>query len=152
MVTEQENPACGGNVLALYHLNLSRVLPGGDLQNNVYSVAKNGAIITVPENQVRAGYIRATTPYDVRLASAAAPVSRARFLILVEDPNDTDRFLIQSHGFHTFPDVHGYIIGQDYYLSDTTPGEFVTTAPATNPQRVFTVIDAVTILIDIQEV
>lgn len=58
---------------------------------------------------------------------------------------------ILSSGLVTWT-AHGLTIGETYYTSQTVAGEFVTPEPSTGiSQKLFTVVDADTILIQVQE-
>lgn len=147
LVVRQDDPSCGGSLLALYHLPLSRITPGGTFQNNTYSLAGNGFNASVPVDQVIPGYVRITPPNDIRQANATA--GRAQFLIIEADPNVSGSYIVQRNGVYTFSEPHNYVVGYDYYLAEAD-GQVTTVAPVTNPQKLFTVLDSMTILISIQ--
>ena len=97
----------------------TKVMPTGSLQNTV-ALAKNNAALTVPEGQVRAGYIDAQPGGNImRYADAS---HRAMFLMLGDYTSGT--MLIQSTGFLTIPNGHQYITSEQYYVGEN--GEPVT--------------------------
>ena len=144
---EMKSPTCVGTELNLFNLPLDRVTPGGTFQTNTYSLTGNGAVITVPDKQVVPAFVGSTLPHLLTQADASAAVTKARVLILGVDPNDSTRYIVQASGFYSFPVNHAYIIGYQYYLSDTT-GQ-VSTTPGTINQPLFYVVDQKTIQINL---
>lgn len=147
---EEQDQQCGQFRPFLYHLPTSRLTPGSNFQPNVYSVAANGATVTVPDQEVRAGYVFNNTPHDVRLATKDPNVyNRAQFLILGRDVNFDGNYLVQGSAFYTFPNGHKYIVGYDYYLGPL--GQPITGRSLGTNQKLFTVIDKNTILVQLDE-
>ena len=52
-------------------------------------------------------------------------------------------------GFYTFDRPHMYEVGKTYYTSSTNAGEVVSVAPGAFSQALFTVIDQLTIAINV---
>ena len=98
--------------------------------DNVIGIEINNSAITVPENQVRAGYVANEPGANiVRYADANHP---AVFLMLGEYMDNVMR--IQNTGFVNIPEGHQYIISAQYYLGEN--GEPVTDASITG-QKLF---------------
>ena len=53
-------------------------------------------------------------------------------------------------GFYTFDRPHMYEVGKTYYLSASNAGEVVSVKPGSYGQALFTVIDQLTIAINLQ--
>lgn len=98
--------------------------------DNVIGIEINNSAITVPENQVRAGYVANEPGANiVRYADANHP---AVFLMLGEYMDNVMR--IQNTGFVNIPEGHQYLVGGIYYAG--TNGEPVTDASITG-QKLF---------------
>ena len=98
--------------------------------DNVIGIEINNSAITVPKNQVRAGYVANEPGANiVRYADANHP---AVFLMLGEYMDNVMR--IQNTGFVNIPEGHQYIVGATYYASAN--GEPVTDASITG-QKLF---------------
>jgi hypothetical protein len=98
--------------------------------DNVIGIEINNSAITVPENQVRAGYVANEPGANiVRYADANHP---AVFLMLGEYMDNVMR--IQNTGFVNIPEGHQYLVGATYYVG--TNGEPVTDASITG-QKLF---------------
>lgn len=110
-------------------------VPSGKLfpnvnNDNVIGIEINNSAITVPKNQVRAGYVSNEPGANiVRYADANHP---AVFLMLGEYMDNVMR--IQNTGFVNIPEGHQYIVGSTYYAG--TNGEPVTDASITG-QKLF---------------
>lgn len=141
------NNGCGGS--GIFKLPLNRITPGGSLQTGLYSLFGGGATVAIPDRQVVPAYLTATMPNMIQAANANSLTSKAKFLILSVDANDSSRYIIQSSGFYTFPEGHNYVIGQQYYLADGADSGRVTTVPPANAQPIFYVLDRLSILINI---
>lgn len=98
--------------------------------DNVIGLAVNNAAITVPDNQVRAGYI-ANQPGALVMNYADAS-HNAVFLMLGLHVDNVMR--VQNTGFVNIPEGHSYIVGAQYYLGDN--GEPVTDSTVTG-QKLF---------------
>lgn len=149
MAAVQKDQQCGRNLPYLYHLPIGMITPGGNFQANVYSMNGNGARIAVPAGQVRAAYVYNNTPYDVRLASKDG--QKAQFIIVGKDEGIDGNYLIQTSSLFTFKSTHGYIPGYTYYLGKDGTPTTDTSYTDGKRQKLFTVIDKLTIAIDIQE-
>lgn len=98
--------------------------------DNVTGIEINNSAITVPENQVRAGYVANEPGANIiRYADASHP---AVFLMLGEYTDNVMR--IQNTGFVNIPEGHQYLVGATYYVG--TNGEPVTDASITG-QKLF---------------
>lgn len=152
MAAVQKDQQCGRNLPYLYHLPLGMITPGGTFQSNTYSLNGNGSTVVVPEGQIRAGYVYNNSPYDVRLATLDQNSAlMAQFIILSRDEDASGNYLVQSDSMYTFKSGHNYIPGYTYYLGQdgqpTTDSSFVNG----RRQKLFSVIDRMTIVINIQE-
>lgn len=99
--------------------------------DNVIGLSINNPAITVPENQVRAGYIQNAVGGNIMKYADSS--NRARFLMLGLHEEGVMR--VQSTGFVIIPGGHNYIVGAQYYLGEN--GEPVTDSSITG-QKLFT--------------
>ena len=111
-------------------------VPGATLfpnanNDNVIGLAINNLAITVPENQVRGGYVQNTPGANVMQYADGS--NKARFLMLGLHTDNIMR--VQSTGFVIIPEGHQYIPGTQYYLGEN--GEPVTDSTITG-QKLFT--------------
>lgn len=98
--------------------------------DNVTGIEVNNSAITVPENQVRAGYVANEPGANiVRYADATHP---AVFLMLGLHTDNIMR--IQNTGFVNIPEGHQYLVGATYYVGEN--GEPVTDSSITG-QKLF---------------
>ena len=98
--------------------------------DNVIGLAINNPAITVPERQVRAGYVQ--NAVGANIMQYADSSNHARFLMLGMHTEGVMR--VQNTGFVNIPEGHDYIVGAQYYLGDN--GEPVTDATVTG-QKLF---------------
>ena len=98
--------------------------------DNVIGLAVNNTAITVPEKQVRAGYI-SNEPGALVMKYAGAS-NHADFLMLGLHTDNIMR--VQNTGFVNIPEGHGYIPNAQYYLGEN--GEPVTDSTITG-QKLF---------------
>lgn len=134
-----ENPSTGAVVATPVRVPGARVMPTGNLAN-VTALATNNPDITVPENQVRAGYIDVQPGGNImRYANDS---HNAMFLMIQNYTNG--KMLIQSTGFLTIPGGHNYIPAAQYYVGDF--GEPVT--DSTSGQKLFIPLDDYTLMIN----
>lgn len=138
----------GCKIPAAYRLPISRLTPGSTLQSNTYSLAGNGFNQEIPVNKVVPAYVYSTSPNDIRVANSSDKTTLAQFLVLTKDTDVTGNYIVQSSGSYTFANGHEYIVGKDYYLG--ADGFPTTERPDTNAQKLFSVLDSTTIMIDIQ--
>jgi hypothetical protein len=155
VVIEQLDPSCGINAQVLYNMPLNRLVVGSSASASAYSLAKNLSSIEIlaTDKNVIPAYVATALPNTVSKARSNSLTTRAQFLILANDPNSSDRFIVQSTGTYSFPTDHNYVVGYTYYLSDTIAGQTITlapTAPGTYSQKLFTVIDRKTILVHVE--
>lgn len=104
------NEETGNTILTPVRIPGARVMPSGNLAN-VVAMDTNNPALTVPEGQVRAGYIDVQPGGNIMRLSDNT--HRAMFLMLGEYTNG--RMLIQSTGFLDIPAGHSYIAGAQYY-------------------------------------
>lgn len=107
----------------------AKIFPNAN-NDNVIGLAVNNNAITVPENQVRAGYI-SNEPGALVMKYADAS-NHADFLMLGLHTDNIMR--VQSTGFVIIPEGHQYIPGAQYYLGEN--GEPVTDSTITG-QKLF---------------
>lgn len=98
--------------------------------DNVIGLAINNTAITVPENQVRAGYI-SNEPGALVMKYADAS-NHADFLMLGLHTDNIMR--VQNTGFVVIPEGHQYVPNAQYYLGEN--GEPVTDSTITG-QKLF---------------
>lgn len=109
--------------------------------DNVTGIEVNNAAITVPEKQVRAGYVENGVGANiVKYADASHPVV---FLMLGYHADNIMR--VQNAGFVNIPEGHQYIINQQYYLGEN--GEPVTDNTITG-QKLFKPISSTKLAIN----
>lgn len=106
-----------------------KIFPSAN-NDNVIGLAINNLAITVPEKQVRAGYI-SNEPGALVMRYADASHS-AMFLMLGLHMDNIMR--VQNVGFVNIPEGHSYIVGAQYYLGEN--GEPVTDSTVTG-QKLF---------------
>ena len=106
-----------------------KIFPNAN-NDNVIGLAVNNTAITVPESQVRAGYI-SNEPGALVMKYADAS-NRADFLMLGLHTDNIMR--VQNTGFVNIPEGHGYIPNAQYYLGEN--GEPVTDSTITG-QKLF---------------
>lgn len=98
--------------------------------DNVIGLAINNPAITVPENQVRAGYIANEPGANVMKYADAS--HKATFLMLGLHTDGIMR--AQNTGFVNIPEGHSYVVGAQYYVGEN--GEPVTDSTITG-QKLF---------------
>ena len=98
--------------------------------DNVIGLAVNNTAITVPENQVRAGYVENAVGANIMRYAGAGHA--ATFLMLGLHVDNIMR--VQNTGFVNIPAGHSYIVGAQYYVGEN--GEPVTDASVTG-QKLF---------------
>lgn len=115
MLVIEQDQECGKYLPFAYRLPASFISPSAGSVSNITTIAGNGATITVPEGQVRAGFVYNNTPNDIRLADnddGTIP----QFLILGKNVSDTSKYDIVTDGVYKFEGGHEYVIGYTYYL------------------------------------
>lgn len=109
--------------------------------DNVIGLAINNTAITVPDNQVRAGYIENGVGANVmRYADASHD---AMFLMLGLHADNIMR--VQNTGFVNIPEGHQYIVGAQYYVGED--GEPVTDSSITG-QKLFIPVSSTVLAIN----
>lgn len=128
-----ENPETGSVISTPVRVPGARVMPTGNLAN-VVAMTTNNEALTIPENQVRAGYMDVQPGGNImKLADATHP---AMFLMVKNYTNG--KMLIQSTGFLNIPGGHNYLVGTQYYLGEN--GEPVTDSSITG-EKLFMPLD-----------
>lgn len=110
--------------------------------DNVIGLAVNNTAITVPENQVRAGYIQNMPGANVMQYADAT--HKALFLMLGLHTDNIMR--VQNAGFVIIPEGHSYIPGSAYYVGEN--GEPVTDATISG-QKLFTPLSSTVLALHI---
>ena len=113
-VTEQDQN-CGKYMPFAYKLPTSFITPSSGRNSNMTTLHGNGASITVPEGQVRAGYVYNNSPNDIRLADNDDE-TKAMFLILGKNTSDPEQYDVVVDGVYKFDGGHEYVVGYTYYL------------------------------------
>lgn len=128
-----ENPETGSVISTPVRVPGARVMPTGNLAN-VVAMTTNNEALTIPENQVRAGYMDVQPGGNImKLADTTHP---AMFLMVKNYTNG--KMLIQSTGFLNIPGGHNYLVGTQYYLGEN--GEPVTDSSITG-EKLFMPLD-----------
>lgn len=112
-VTEQDQQ-CGKYLPFVYKLPMAFMTPGQG-NSNVTVLNGNGATITVPDGQVRAGFVYNNTPNDIRLADSDDN-TKPMFLILGRNASDNSKYDVVAEGIYKFDNNHQYVVGYTYYL------------------------------------
>ena len=120
----------------------AKIFPNAN-NDNVIGLAVNNIAITVPENQVRAGYI-SNEPGALVMKYADAS-NHADFLMLGLHTDNIMR--VQNAGFVIIPEGHQYIPGAQYYLGDN--GEPVTDSTITG-QKLFKPMSSTVLAINME--
>ena len=124
-----EDATTGNIVRTPVRVRSSDIFPNAN-NDNVIAIAINNEGVSVPENQVRAGYVE-NQPGAYQL-QYAGPNNAAMFLMLGKHADNLMR--IQNTGFVNIPEGHRYVVGAQYYLGEN--GEPVTDASVTG-QKLF---------------
>ena len=109
-----------GNVKrSIVRVPTGKVFPHANT-DNIFGVEINNVAIEVPENQVRAVYVKNTgSAYEMDYADA----DHAPVMLALGKTND-QIMMCQNCGVINIPERHNYIVGQQYYVGDD--GEPVT--------------------------
>ena len=124
-----EDVATGNIVRTPVRVRSTDIFPNAN-NDNVIALAINNTAITVPENQVRAGYI--ANEVGANTMQYAGASNAAVFLMLGTHADNLMR--VQNTGFVNIPGGHRYIVGAQYYLGNN--GEPVTDSSITG-QKLF---------------
>lgn len=115
-----EDVTTGNVARTLVRVPAQKLFPQGNYAN-IAAIEANNFAITVPDNEVRAGYVSNEGNANVvKYADAShSPV----FLML---GFSTDLLLVQNTGIVNIPEGHNYIVGVDYWAAEDGSGEPVT--------------------------
>lgn len=131
-----------GNIARTFvRVPAEKLFPNGNYAN-VAAIQANNTAITVPDNEVRAGYVANEGAANV--VKYADTTHNPVFLML---GFSTDLLLVQSTGIVNILEGHPYIVGAQYYASADGSGEPVT--DATSGQKLFIPISQTQLAIDI---
>lgn len=134
------NEETGNTILTPVRIPGARVMPSGNLAN-VVAMGTNNPALTVPEGQVRAGYIDVQPGGNIMRLSDNT--HRAMFLMIGNYANG--KMLIQTTGFLSIPAGHQYIVGTQYYADeDGAP----TTDNTVTGQKLFMPLDDYTLSVN----
>lgn len=124
-----EDVTTGNIARTLVRVPAEKLFPNGNYAN-VAAIQANNTAITVPERQVRAGYVANEGSANVvkYADSTHAPI----FLML---GFSTDLLLVQSTGIVNILEGHNYIVGAQYYLATDGSGE--PTTDSTSGKKLF---------------
>ena len=131
-----------GNIARTFvRVPAEKLFPNGNYAN-VAAIQANNTAITVPDNEVRAGYVANEGAANV--VKYADATHNPVFLML---GFSTDLLLVQSTGIVNILEGHPYIVGAQYYASADGSGEPVT--DATSGQKLFIPISQTQLAINI---
>ena len=108
-----EDITTGNIVRTPVRVRSSDIFPGAN-NDNVIALAINNSGITVPEGQVRAGYVE--NGVGALTMHYAGTSNSAVFLMLGKHTDNLMR--VQNTGFVNIPEGHSYIVGAQYYLGE----------------------------------
>ena len=115
MFVTEKDQQCGQYMPFIYKLPAGFLSPASGQHSNMTTLDGNGASITVPEGQVRAGFVYNNTPNDIRLADTDDH-TKPQFLILGKNTSDESKYDVVVDGIYKFPNGHEYVPGYTYYL------------------------------------
>lgn len=136
-----EDVTTGNIARTLVRVPAQKLFPQGNYAN-IAAIQANNAAITVPDNEVRAGYV--ANEGSAVVAKYADDTHNPMFLML---GFSTDLLLVQNTGFVNILDGHNYIIGAQYYNAADGSGEPVT--DPTSGQKLFIPISQTQLAINI---
>ena len=108
-----EDAATGNITRTPVRVRSSDIFPNAN-NDNVIALAINNEAITVPENQVRAGFVK--NDIGANTMQYAGTSNAAVFLMLGKHADNLMR--VQNTGFVNIPEGHQYIVGAVYYLGE----------------------------------
>lgn len=135
-----EDISTGNIVRTPVRVRSSDIFPNAN-NDNVIALAINNTAITVPENQVRAGYIKNEVGMPTMQYAGAS--HSARFLMLGTHADNLMR--VQNTGFVNIPEGHQYIIDAQYYVGEN--GEPTTDSTITG-QKLFVPVSSTKLAIN----
>lgn len=115
-----EDPSDGSIDYTFVRVPAQKLFPQGNYAN-IAAIETNNTAITVPDNEVRAGYV--ANEGSANVVKYADENHAPIFLML---GFSTDLLLVQSTGIVNILEGHSYIVGQDYWASTDGSGEPVT--------------------------
>lgn len=117
---------------------------GGAVNSSKYNVPYYTAIETAQVKPVRFS----SSEMGIIPAKAAAGTTAQALAIVSDEDKQTTTLMVS--GFYTFSRPHMYEVGKTYYTSGTNEGEVVSVKPSVYGQALFTVIDQLTIAINVE--
>lgn len=138
-----EDPTTGNIARTLVRVPAQKLFPQGNYAN-IAAIQTNNTAITVPDNEVRAGYV--ANEGSANVVKYADADHKPMFLML---GFSTDLLLVQSTGIVNILEGHNYIVGQQYYASTDGSGEPVT--DPTSGQKLFVPISTTQLTINLGE-
>ena len=115
MFVTEKDKQCGQMMPFVYRLPAGFLSPSSGSNSNLATLKGNGATITVPDKQVRAGFVYNNTPNDIRLADIDDETV-PQFLILGRNVSDNTMYDVVVEGIYKFSGTHDYVVGYTYYL------------------------------------
>lgn len=91
----------------------AKIFPNAN-NDNIIGLAVNNTAITVPDNQVRAGYVENGVGANIMKYADAS--HKAVFLMLGLHTDNIMR--VQNTGFVNIPEGHSYVVGAQYYVAE----------------------------------
>lgn len=129
-----------------WRIPLKLILPNGTLNPSTYQISAANGTIEIPVGQVVPVYI----PSSISAAEPAIANNADTTAQVLAIAADDKHITLQGNGFLKFARPHLYEIGKTYYLSQDVAGEVVSCRPnAGIVQPLFTVIDSLTILVNV---
>lgn len=120
--------ASGNTIRSFVRIPGTKIYPNG-VMDNIIALEPNNTSLEIPENQVRAVYVaNESSAYIMRYADKTHPA------VMLAVGKLADLILVQNTGFVNLPQMHGYIVGVQYYLGEN--GEPVTDSTITG-QKLF---------------
>lgn len=138
-----EDPTTGNIARTFVRVPAQKLFPQGNYAN-IAAIQTNNTAITVPDNEVRAGYV--ANEGSANVVKYADADHKPMFLML---GFSTDLLLVQNTGIVNILEGHDYIIGAQYYASADGTGEPVT--DATSGQKLFVPISTTQLTINLGE-
>lgn len=124
-----EDTTTGNIVRTPVRVRSTDIFPNAN-NDNVIALAINNDAVTVPEGQVRAGYVE--NGVGANMMQYAGTNHAAVFLMLGKHADNLMR--VQNTGFVNIPEGHQYIVDAQYYLGEN--GQPVTDSSITG-QKLF---------------
>lgn len=135
-----EEESTGNTIYTPVRVPGARVMPTGNLAN-VIALDANNPDLTIPENQVMAGYLDVQPGGNIMKPTDGN--HNAMFLMIGNYTNG--KILIQSTGFLNIPKGHSYIVATQYYTGDDG---YPTTDSTITGQKLFIPLDEYTLMVN----